>query len=84
MPPRVGRASRPTGTLSRSPPESGPPHFAGINLTDLEKKAIAETLASVNGNREQAAHILGIGERTLYRKIQDYGLTDIGSKKPTP
>jgi len=27
-----------------------------------------------NGNREQAAKILGIGERTLYRKIREYGL----------
>ena len=29
----------------------------------------------VDGNREQAANILGIGERTLYRKIKEYGLT---------
>jgi DNA-binding NtrC family response regulator len=29
----------------------------------------------VNGNREQAAKILKIGERTLYRKIKEYGLT---------
>jgi two-component system response regulator HydG len=28
----------------------------------------------VNGNREQAAKILGIGERTLYRKIKEYGM----------
>jgi two-component system response regulator HydG len=50
--------------------------LAGMNLADLEKKAIEETLASVSGNREQAAKILGIGERTLYRKIQDYGLSE--------
>jgi two-component system response regulator HydG len=30
----------------------------------------------VEGNREQAANILGIGERTLYRKIKEYGLKD--------
>ena len=28
----------------------------------------------VHGNREQAAKILGIGERTLYRKIKEYGM----------
>jgi DNA-binding NtrC family response regulator len=50
--------------------------LAGMNLADLERKAIEETLASVNGNREQAAKILGIGERTLYRKLKDYGLQE--------
>jgi DNA-binding NtrC family response regulator len=50
--------------------------LAGMNLADLEKKAIEETLASVQGNREQAAKILGIGERTLYRKIKEYGLKE--------
>jgi len=50
--------------------------FAGMNLAALEKKAIEDTLASVHGNREQAAKILGIGERTLYRKIKEYGLKE--------
>ena len=50
--------------------------FAGMNLAELEKKAIEDTLASVSGNREQAAKILGIGERTLYRKIKEYGLKE--------
>jgi two-component system response regulator HydG len=27
-----------------------------------------------NGNREQTAELLGIGERTLYRKLKEYGL----------
>jgi two-component system response regulator HydG len=50
--------------------------LAGMNLAELEKKAIEETLASVQGNREQAAKILGIGERTLYRKIKEYVLKE--------
>jgi DNA-binding NtrC family response regulator len=49
-------------------------NLAGVSLTDLEKKAILDTLARTAGNREQAAKILGIGERTLYRKIKEYGL----------
>lgn len=50
--------------------------LAGMNLAELERKAIEETLASVQGNREAAAKILGIGERTLYRKIKEYGLQE--------
>jgi DNA-binding NtrC family response regulator len=48
--------------------------LAGVSLNELEKQAIAETLAKTRGNREQAAKILGIGERTLYRKIKEYNL----------
>ncbi len=51
-----------------------PADLAGVSLNDLEKKAIVDTLAQTQGNREQAAKILGIGERTLYRKIKEYGL----------
>ncbi|MBN2138597.1 MAG: sigma-54-dependent Fis family transcriptional regulator [Sedimentisphaerales bacterium] len=45
-----------------------------VSLNDLEKQAIAKTLAKTGNNREKAAKILGIGERTLYRKIKEYGL----------
>ena len=36
---------------------------------------IEETLRITAGNREEAATMLGIGERTLYRKIKEYGLS---------
>jgi len=48
--------------------------LAGTSLEQLEKKAIRETLRLTAGNREQAAKLLGIGERTLYRKLKEYGL----------
>jgi len=48
--------------------------LAGVPLDELEKQAIADTLAKTKGNREKAAKILGIGERTLYRKIKEYNL----------
>lgn len=48
--------------------------LAGVALNELEKHAIMDTLAKTQGNREQAAKILGIGERTLYRKIKEYNL----------
>jgi DNA-binding NtrC family response regulator len=48
--------------------------LAGMSLEEAEKQLIANTLTMVDGNRERAANILGIGERTLYRKIKEYGL----------
>ncbi len=48
--------------------------LAGVGLDRLEKEAIRQTLAMTAGNREQAAQLLGIGERTLYRKLKEYGL----------
>jgi two-component system response regulator HydG len=48
--------------------------FAGVGLDKLEKEAIRQTLALTQGNREQTAQMLGIGERTLYRKLKEYGL----------
>ena len=48
--------------------------LAGVGLDRLEKEAIRQTLAMTQGNREQAAQLLGIGERTLYRKLKEYGL----------
>jgi len=48
--------------------------LAGVSLNELERQAIIETLAKTENNREKAAKILGIGERTLYRKIKEYNL----------
>jgi len=55
-------------------PEGGGGSLAGTSLTQLEKRAIRETLRLTGGNREQAAKLLGIGERTLYRKLKEYNL----------
>jgi two-component system response regulator HydG len=48
--------------------------LVGKSLADLEGIFIAETLDFTGGNREEAAKMLGIGERTLYRKIKEYNL----------
>jgi two-component system response regulator HydG len=47
----------------------------GKTMTEIEMLVITETLNSVQGNREETAKILDIGERTLYRKIKEYGIT---------
>jgi len=44
-------------------------------LEEIERIFITETLKLTGGNREQAASLLGIGERTLYRKIKEYGFS---------
>jgi two-component system response regulator HydG len=49
--------------------------LVGRPLEEVEKIFIAETLKLTGGNREQAADLLGIGERTLYRKIKEYHLS---------
>ncbi len=49
-------------------------NLVGISIEQAEKELIRNTLKMVDGNREQAARILRIGERTLYRKIREYGL----------
>jgi two-component system response regulator HydG len=48
--------------------------LVGRRLEDVERILITETLKLTGGNREQAAELLGIGERTLYRKIKEYQL----------
>ena len=45
-----------------------------MSLEDLEREAIVRTLNYFNNNRRKAAKSLGMSERTLYRKIHDYGL----------
>ena len=45
-----------------------------MSLEELEREAIVRTLNYFNNNRRKAAKSLGMSERTLYRKIHDYGL----------
>lgn len=53
----------------------GTPNLIGLSMADVEKFHILNTLKQTGGNREQAARILKIGARTLYRKLKDYGVT---------
>ena len=45
-----------------------------LNMDDLEREAIERTLKLFNNNRRATAKSLGMSERTLYRKIDQYGL----------
>jgi two-component system response regulator HydG len=44
----------------------------GTSLAAAERQLILQTLRLCHGNREKAAGVLGIGVRTLYRKLQSY------------
>ena len=46
----------------------------GMTMAEVEKAAIEAALREYRGNRRKAAEVLGIGERTLYRKIKAYRL----------
>ena len=48
--------------------------MVGLTMAQVERIMIERTLQATGGNREQAAKILGIGTRTLYRKLKEYGL----------
>ena len=41
-------------------------------MDEIERWAIEQTLQLTNGNREEAARVLDIGARTLYRKLEKY------------
>ena len=46
----------------------------GISLRDAERELIRATLAQTGGNRSKTARLLGMGRKTLYRKLEEYGL----------
>ncbi|MBY0309476.1 MAG: sigma 54-interacting transcriptional regulator, partial [Phycisphaerales bacterium] len=72
IPDEVRAAGDEGGDEELGPPGGG--SLAGTPLEQIEKRAIRETLRMTGGNREAAAKLLGIGERTLYRKLKEYGL----------
>ena len=59
------------GEASGAAADLGP----GMSLQDAERLLIQRTLEQTEGNRQKTAELLGIGERTLYRKIRQFGLS---------
>ncbi len=49
-----------------------------MSMAEIEKLAIQAVLRDTRGNRRKASEILGIGERTLYRKLKEYGIDERG------
>ena len=46
----------------------------GMTMAQIERAAIEAALRETRGNRRKAAEMLGIGERTMYRKLREYQL----------
>ncbi len=59
---------------SRPEPEQPVLYKPGMSMTDVERAAIDAALRETHGNRRKAAENLGIGERTLYRKLKEYAI----------
>mgnify|MGYP006294411743 CR=1 FL=1 len=48
----------------------------GSSFTDAEKEIIRSTLNYQKGNKTKTAEVLGIGRKTLHRKISEYGIDE--------
>ena len=59
---------------NQPPPPSTVQLAPGMTMAQIERAAIEAALRETRGNRRRAAEILDIGERTLYRKLRDYGI----------
>jgi hypothetical protein len=63
--------------LSLSASQTPQPIEAAINLpslAEMEKTLIRAALDRSRGDRQKAAHMLGIGKTTIYRKLKEYGM----------
>jgi DNA-binding NtrC family response regulator len=56
----------------------------GLTMEEIERRAILSALERTGGNRTQAAEALGIGLRTLQRKLKEYRLAGKGEETPQP
>ncbi len=58
----------------RTPTAPDLPLHVGMTMQEIERAAIDATMRSVGDDKQKAAKVLGIGLRTLYRKLKEYGL----------
>jgi len=66
------RRPEPSVRPSRSIHEKDTEDKQSLTMEEIERRAILDALEKTGGNRTQAAELLGIGLRTLQRKIKDY------------
>ena len=69
-----GERDSPSGPRPSGPTVSGGVEVPPLTMDEIERRAILAALERTGGNRTQAAEILGIGLRTLQRKLKEYRL----------
>lgn len=74
LPPEIAALVKDTTTEGDVEVSAGADSLIGKPLTEVEKFYIERALELADGNREEAAKMLDIGERTLYRKIKEYDI----------
>ena len=70
--PRCDRVLHPKHEICPFCAPQVPIKIEGNNLAAIEKQVICRVLEEVGNNKAAAARLLGIGERTLYRKLLEY------------
>ena len=72
--------TRPTNYLPREAEDAVAEEYVepnnSLNLEAIEKQMLIKALERNNGNRKKAAEELGYSDRTLYRRLKQYGLED--------
>ena len=68
----LGVEDLPARFQTEKPPELSA--LSSLNIKTMEKELVRNALAQSSGNKRQAAELLGISRRTLYRKMEEYGL----------
>jgi two-component system response regulator HydG len=69
-----GLEARRSATLDEPESDASTPEVK--TLADMERDAILGAIRLLNGDKLQAAKLLGIGKTTLYRKLKEYGIAD--------
>ncbi|MCZ6651388.1 MAG: sigma-54 dependent transcriptional regulator [Acidobacteria bacterium] len=80
--PAVAAATTPAAPEEVSADTASPTYEAGLPMAELEKRHILRTLEEQDNNRTRAARVLGIGRRTLQRKLEEY--KEEGEMVPPP
>ncbi len=78
VPPASAGRTEPAGPVG---PDEAIRALLGLPMDEIEKRMILATLERCDGNKSKAARMLHIGLKTLYRKLEAYGMMGAGAGK---